>query len=152
AARGQVRMFADAGLCVPFAETAKGVLAIEAGCDVAIGSRKLAASQIVAAQPVYRQLGSRVFGSLVRGVMGLSGISDTQCGFKFFTAAAAEKLFRLSRIDGFMFDAETLIHARQLGFRIGEFPVEWRADPDSRYRPLSGSLRNLAELARIRFS
>ena len=152
AARGQVRMFADAGLCVPFADTAKGLAALEAGCDVAIGSRKLAASQIVSAQPFYRQLGSRVFGSLVRSVMGLSGISDTQCGFKFFTASAAEKLFGLSRIDGFMFDAETLIHARRLELRIGEFPVEWRADPDSRYRPFSGSLRNLAELARIRFS
>ena len=82
--------------------------------------------------------------------MGLGGISDTQCGFKLFTAAAARQLFGRSRIDGFMFDAETLLNARRLGLRIGEFPVEWRADPDSRYRPLAGSLRNLGELARIR--
>ncbi len=50
-----------------------------------------------------------------------------------------------------MFDAETLINARRLGMKIKEFPVEWRADPDSRYRPFRGSLRNLAELARIKF-
>jgi dolichyl-phosphate beta-glucosyltransferase len=152
AARGRIRMFADAGLCVPFAETAKGLALIESGCDVAIGSRKLAASRIVAAQPLYRRLGSQVFGALVRGAMGLSGITDTQCGFKVFTAAAAGKLFQVSRVDGFMFDAETLIHARRLGLKIGEFPVEWRADPDSRYKPFTGSLRNLAELAKIRLS
>ena len=151
AARGEVRMFTDAGLCVPFSETARGLAALEQGCDVAIGSRKLAASQITRAQPAYRRWGSRLFGAMARGVMDLQGISDTQCGFKLFTARAGQELFGRARIDGFMFDAETLINARRLGFKICEFPVEWRADPDSRYRPFSGSLRNLAELARIKF-
>lgn len=151
AARGEHRMFVDAGLCVPFSDTARGLALLEQGCDVAIGSRKLAASRIVRAQPAYRRWGSRLFGAVVRRAMGLQGISDTQCGFKLFTAAAAEKLFRRARIDGFMFDAETLIRARRLGMKICEFPVEWRADPDSRYRPLAGTVRNLVELARIRF-
>lgn len=151
AARGARRMFADAGLCVPFSEVERGLAALEAGCDVAIGSRKLAASRVVQPQAAYRRWGSRVFGALVRLLMGLGGIEDTQCGFKFFTARAAEELFGRSCIDGFMFDAETLIHARRLGMKIGEFPVEWRADPDSRYRPLAGSVRNLVELARIKF-
>jgi dolichyl-phosphate beta-glucosyltransferase len=151
AARGRSRMFTDAGLCVPFSETERGLAALRDGCDVAIGSRKLAASRIVRAQPAYRQLGSRLFGVIARRLMGLGGITDTQCGFKLFTGPAAERLFRRGRIDGFMFDAETLINARRLGMRIAEFPVQWRADPDSRYRPLSGSIRNLGELLRIRF-
>jgi dolichyl-phosphate beta-glucosyltransferase len=152
AASGENRMFADAGLCVPFSETERGLAALGGGCDVAIGSRKLAASRIVQKQTAYRRRGSRVFGAVIRRAMGLQGIEDTQCGFKFFTARAAGDLFGRSRIDGFMFDAETLINARRLGMKICEFPVEWRADPDSRYRPFTGSLRNLAELARIRFS
>jgi len=151
AARGEVRMFADAGLCVPFSETAAGLDAIRRGFDVAIGSRKLAASRVVQTQVRYRQWGSRVFGALVRQVMGLGGISDTQCGFKFYTARAAQELFAASRIDGFMFDAEILILARRRGMRICEFPVEWRADPDTRYRPFGGSLRIALELARIKF-
>lgn len=151
AARGEVRMFADAGLCVPFSETRAGLERLRSGCDVAIGSRKLASSRVVRAQAAYRQWGSRVFGGVVRGVMGLGGISDTQCGFKLYTARAAEELFGASRIDGFMFDAEVLILARRRGFRICEFPVEWRADADTRYRPLAGSVRNLVELARIKF-
>ena len=151
AARGEVRMFADAGLCVPFSDTVKGLQAIRQGSQVAIGSRKLAASRVVQAQASYRQWGSRLFGGIVRQLMGLGGIQDTQCGFKFYTAQAAQELFGASRIEGFMFDAEILILARRRGMKIAEFPVEWRADPDSRYRPLIGSLRNALELARIKF-
>lgn len=151
AARGEKRMFADAGLCVPFSETARGLAALAAGHDVAIGSRKLAASRVVRRQGAFRHWASRLLGPVILRLMGLAGFSDTQCGFKFFTARAAEELFGRSRIDGFMFDAEVLVAARRLGLKICEFPVEWRADPDSRYRPLAGGLRNLAELARIRF-
>src|SRR5207248_844201 len=63
-AKGQYRLFADAGLCVPFPEIAKGLDLLEAGADVAIGSRKLAASQVVERQAGYRRMGSEVFGLL----------------------------------------------------------------------------------------
>jgi dolichyl-phosphate beta-glucosyltransferase len=148
AATGRYRLFADAGLCVPFSEIEKGLALLQAGAAVAIGSRKLAASQVVEQQAGYRRIGSSVFGLLVRNWMGLR-YSDTQCGFKLFTAEAAERLFSAARIDGFMFDAETLINARKFGLVVKEFPVEWRADPDTRYKPFSGSLRNLLELVRI---
>ena len=145
---GRYRLFADAGLCVPFSEIEKGLALLESGADVAIGSRKMAESQVVEQQAGYRRIGSSVFGMLVRNWMGLR-YSDTQCGFKLFTARAAERLFSAARIDGFMFDAETLINARKFGLTVKEFPVEWRADPDSRYKPFSGSFRNLIELVRI---
>src|SRR5205814_4924017 len=106
----------------------------EAGADVAIGSRRLIGSQVVQPQAGYRRLGSAVFGSLVRNWMGLR-YSDTQCGFKLFTAQAAQRLFSEARIDGFMFDAETLINARKFGLTVREFPVEWRADPDAGCKP-----------------
>jgi dolichyl-phosphate beta-glucosyltransferase len=147
-AKGRYRLFADAGLCVPYSEIEKGLALLESGADVAIGSRKLAESQVVEKQAGYRRIGSTVFGLLVRNWMGLR-YSDTQCGFKLFTAKAAERLFSAARIDGFMFDAETLINARKFGLAVREFPVEWRADPDSRYKPFSGSFRNLFELVRI---
>ena len=147
-ATGRYRLFADAGLCVPYSEIEKGLALLEGGADVAIGSRKMAESQVVEQQAGYRRIGSSVFGMLVRNWMGLR-YSDTQCGFKLFTAQAAERLFSAARIDGFMFDAETLINARKFGLTVKEFPVEWRADPDSRYKPFSGSFRNLIELVRI---
>jgi dolichyl-phosphate beta-glucosyltransferase len=147
-ATGRYRLFADAGLCVPYSEIEKGLTLLESGADVAIGSRKLSESQVVEQQAGYRRIGSSVFGWLVRNWMGLR-YSDTQCGFKLFTAQTAQRLFSAARIDGFMFDAETLINARKFGLTVKEFPVEWRADPDSRYKPFSGSLRNLIELVRI---
>jgi len=147
-ASGRYRLFADAGLCVPYSEIEKGLALLESGADVAIGSRKMAESQVVEQQAGYRRIGSSVFRLLVRNWMGLR-YSDTQCGFKLFTAKAAEQLFSAARIDGFMFDAEMLINARKFGLTVKEFPVEWRADPDSRYKPFSGSLRNLLELVRI---
>jgi dolichyl-phosphate beta-glucosyltransferase len=147
-ATGRYRLFADAGLCVPYSEIEKGLALLESGADVAIGSRKMAESQVVEQQAGYRRIGSSVFGMLVRNWMGLR-YADTQCGFKLFTAQAAERLFSAARIDGFMFDAETLINARKFGLTVKEFPVEWRADPDSRYKPFSGSFRNLIELVRI---
>ena len=147
-AQGRYRLFADAGLCVPFSEVERGLALLDAGADVAIGSRKLAESQVVEKQAGYRRLGSNVFGLLVRNWMGLR-YSDTQCGFKLFTAQAAARLFTAARSDGFMFDAEALINARKFGLTVKEFPVEWRADPDTRYKPFSGSFRNLLELIRI---
>ena len=59
-------------------------------------------------------------------------------------------LFEAARVDGYMFDVEILLLARRAGHTIARIPVRWRDDPDSRFRPLSGGLRNLRELRRIR--
>lgn len=50
-------------------------------------------------------------------------MKDTQCGFKGFTAEAAEKLFSLSTIKGYAFDVEVLVLARGLGLRVCKIPV-----------------------------
>jgi dolichyl-phosphate beta-glucosyltransferase len=119
---------------------------------VVIGSRALADSRIEKPQPLYRRLGSRGFHVLMRTVVGLSGITDTQCGFKFFRRDVALDLFRRQRIDGYMFDVEILYLARRAGYRIAQVPVRWRDDGDSRLALLSGNFRNVVDLFRIRFS
>lgn len=83
-------------------------------------------------------------------LLGLSDIRDTQCGFKFFRREAAKTIFHYQRIDGYMFDVEVLRLARLLGYRIQEVGVRWRDDGDSRYSPLSGTIKNARELLRIR--
>ncbi|WP_460504054.1 glycosyltransferase family protein, partial [Hymenobacter agri] len=62
------------------------------------------------------------------------GTLDTQCGFKAFTAAAAERIFGACTVDGWSFDLEVLARARALGFRIGEVPVRWENDERSKAR------------------
>lgn len=84
--------------------------------------------------------------------MGISEIKDTQCGFKLFKQNEAKKIFNLNRIERFMFDAETIINAQKLGYKMKEFPVEWSNDPDSRFNPIKGTIKNFKELLWIKFN
>lgn len=152
-ARGTFVMFADAGLCVPYETAIIGLKMLELDmCDMAHGSRRMRGS-IVKAQPLYRRLGSKLFRLLVYTVVGVpSNISDSQCGFKIYRRAVAQHLFGEMVTDGFMFDIEVILRALKEGYRILEFPVLWSNDPDTRFNPGSGSLRNLKELAKIRLA
>jgi dolichyl-phosphate beta-glucosyltransferase len=122
------------------------------GYDVVIGSRAMRESQIEKRQPLFRQIGGKGFGIFMHAVVGLKGITDTQCGFKFFTRAAAREIFRGQRIDGYMFDVEILAIARRLGYRIEQIPIRWRDDGDSRLALLSGNMRNVMDIFRIRLA
>lgn len=148
-ATGEIVGFVDAGLCVPFHYIIDAVKMIQSGHDLAIASRRLRLARIVQAQPLYRRLGSRVFGSVARKLMGVK-VTDTQCGFKFYSAAASREIYSRVKTDGFMFDIEALLIARQLDFRCGEFAVEWSNDSDTRYHPVTGTMRNFRELLQIR--
>ena len=121
------------------------------GADLVIGDRTLAGSDIAVARPRYRQWGSDQFRRLVRCCMGLGEYPDTQCGFKFLQRSVAIDLFSRQRVDGYMFDVELLLLARRQGYRVAPIPVCWRDDADSRFNPVAGTLRNLCELARIRW-
>ena len=111
--------------------------------------QKRGAAVIERAQPLYRRVGSVGFHWFMQTVVGLAGIQDTQCGFKFFQHAAAKELFRRQKIDGYMFDVEILAIARRLGYRIEQLPIRWRDDADSRLNLVSGNLRNVRDIFRI---
>jgi dolichyl-phosphate beta-glucosyltransferase len=74
---------------------------------------------------VYRRhLMSRLFNWVVRTSFGLC-VTDTQCGFKGFTAEAAKAIFSRVGIYGFAFDVEVLLIAKRLGYQIAELPVHF---------------------------
>ena len=123
--------------------------ALEAGADIAIGSRGLAESQVLHAQPAYRRAGATIFRQLVRSIGGLQGFSDTQCGFKFYRRAVAHDLFGSTVIERWMFDLEVLRLAVHRGYRIAQVPVKWNNDPDSRLRLMVDTMRMLRDVARI---
>ena len=123
---------------------------LEAGWDLAVGSRALPESRIEGRRRLYRRLGSAVFAALVRGLLGLREVRDTQCGLKLFRREVARDLFAAQRIDGYMFDVELLCLASARGYRVREVPIRWRADEDSRLELIGGSFRILADLLRIR--
>jgi len=151
AARGRYILVADAGGCVPFDNLERGLGLLEdGGCDAALGSRAAAGAVIRRRQPLPRRLGAWVFRRVLCAAMGLRGITDTQCGFKLFERGAALAIFSRNRVNGFMFDVETVLNARKLGLRLAEFPVDWTNDPDTRLRLVRGSLRNMKDLIRLR--
>ena len=146
-AAGEFRFMCDADLSMPAGEIPKFLPPATAGADVAIGSRSLAGSVVV--DRPHRRLIRRAFNALVRRLV-LPGVGDTQCGFKCFTAAAAQFLFRRQLLEGMAFDAEVLYIARRHGYRVVEVPIVWNADPDSRVRLWSDSVRMTRELLTIR--
>jgi dolichyl-phosphate beta-glucosyltransferase len=142
--------YMDADNKVPIEEFGKIEPHLKAGCDLVMGSRAMPESHIERRQPWYRRLGSAGFHHLMQAVVGLPGIHDSQCGFKFFQRAVARHLFCCQRIDGYMFDVEILALAQRFGYRIVQVPIRWRDDGDSRLELVRGNLRNLIDLVRIR--
>ena len=150
-ARGEVVGFVDADYKTPMEELEKVLPAFDEGFEVVIGSRRVGDSKIVRPQKLYRRVGSKAFAMVMRAVVGLYGINDTQCGFKFFTRDAARRIFSIQRIDSYMFDVEILRLAKKLGYEIKEVGVRWQDDGDSRSPMISGTIRHARDLLRIRF-
>jgi len=150
ARRGHV-LFTDVDLSTPIGETSKLRAALDSGADVAIGSRRLAESDVQVHQPWLRELAGRTFSRLV-SLLLLPGIRDSQCGFKAFRRSTARELFGQQRLEGFGFDAEVLWLARRLGYRVVEVPIVWRDDRRSNVRLLRDSGGMLLDLGRIRLN
>src|SRR5277367_3734074 len=68
-AAGDIVMFTDADLSAPMEEAGLLIAAIEAGADVAIGSRWMDRTRQTIHQPLYRQFFGRCFNAITRGVM-----------------------------------------------------------------------------------
>jgi dolichyl-phosphate beta-glucosyltransferase len=148
AARGERRLMTDADLSTPIEELERLGARMDEGYDVVIGSRALPGARIEVRQPWYRENMGRLFNLFVRA-LAVPGVTDTQCGFKLFTAAAARDVFAATRLDGFSFDVEALFLARRKGYRIAEVPVVWRNHAASRVSLLRGFLA-FPDLLRIR--
>ena len=150
-AAGHVVMFTDADLSAPMQEAERLFAAIDAGADVAIGSRWLDKQKQIVHQPLYRRFFGRCFNWVTRQVIGLP-FKDTQCGFKAFKREAAQIIFRLQTIERWGFDPEILFIARKLKYKIDEVPVTWGHDERSRMSYLKDGMKMLEEMGEIRMN
>lgn len=147
-ARGRIALFTDADLSAPIEESAQLFAAIEAGNDVAIGSRAIDRSLIFVHQSRFREVAGMIFNGCVRLITGLA-FQDTQCGFKAFVRERCRIIFEQQRIEGFGFDPEILFLARRHGLRAAEVPVRWAHDPATKVHVLRDSLRMFGDLLYI---
>jgi dolichyl-phosphate beta-glucosyltransferase len=148
-AGGSLRLMTDADGATPIVELARLEAAVQAGADVAVGSRALADPGVTVRARLHRRLAGGLFNWLVR-VVGMRGVADTQCGFKLFRGAVAEDLFGRVSTDGFGFDVEVLLWAQARGYRIAEVPVNWADQSGSKVGVLRDGPRMLLEILRAR--
>ena len=148
AAKGEYRFMADVDFSMPVNEIGKFLPPRLEKPQVAIASREQQGAQRIG-EPFYRHLIGRVFNALVQTLV-LPGLQDTQCGFKCFSAAAAEQIFPNQTLEGWSFDVEVLTIARQLGYEVLEVPVTWTFQPGSRMSIFKDSWKMFKDLLLIR--
>ncbi len=134
-AKGKYRLFTDADNSTSIDQVEKMWPWFDKGFDVVIGSRDVKGAVLDPPQPWIRKI---IFGEsfklLRKFIIGLWRIADTQCGFKGFSAKAAEDVFSHTKIDGFVFDVECLTLAKRLGYKIKEIPITWVNDLESKVK------------------
>lgn len=130
------------------------------GFDIVIGSRSSKRKNA----PLTRLVMARSMMILRKIIVGVSGISDTQCGFKAFKNEVAKKLFtKIDKINnGFReisgskvsagFDVELLYIALQMGYKIKEVSVSWLYVETRRVSPLRDSIDGLLDLFKIKLN
>lgn len=150
-ARGRIALFTDADLSAPIEEFSKLLAAIDAGNDVAIGSRAIDRSLIFVHQSRLRELAGIIFNGFVRLFTGLPFL-DTQCGFKAFVTERCRIVFEQQRIERFGFDPEVLFLAKRHGLRAAEIPVRWAHDPATKVYVVRDSVIMFADLIYIRWN
>lgn len=158
-AKGEYRLFTDMDQATPIEEVDK-LLPYLTGkkYDIAIGSR----DTVRKGAPWERLLISRSSIMLRKIIIGMHEISDTQCGFKIFTAEAANEVFAkfkklkngFTQITGtaitFGLDIELLYLAKKNGFKVKEVPIEWLHVETRRVNPVSDSIQGVLDLLRIK--
>lgn len=147
-ARGRMVLFSDADNATPADELDGLIARIDAGADVAIGSRAAEGASVENRSLLRRALTAGLRWTVRLG-LGV-GVLDTQCGFKLFTAPAARRIAAAQTVEGFSFDLEVLHLAERFGYEIAEVPVRWFDAPGSKVDTRKEIVRFLTSIARIR--
>ncbi len=147
---GDIRLFMDADNSTKVGEIFNMLPYFEQGFDVVVGSRYVAGSRIAVRQPQRRIFLGKLWRLLVHALVPLL-VVDSQCGFKAFTSAAAEKIFPKQTVFRWAFDVEILLLAKRAGHKIKEVPITWKNDSESHIK-FSGMMNMLWEIVKIKFS
>jgi dolichyl-phosphate beta-glucosyltransferase len=149
AASGDPIVFLDSDLTIPVDIIAGFLRALDDGADIAIASRYVKGS--VVRRPWWRRMLGSGYRACVQRLVP-TGVQDTQCGGKAYTAEAAKDLFARQRIDGFAFDAEVLYLAKRAGYRVREIPFALVQDHETSINFAAQAPLMLRDLIRIRLN
>ncbi|QXJ21933.1 glycosyltransferase [Actinomadura graeca] len=140
--------FMDADMATDLAALDDALVLLREGRPVVVGSRRHGRSVVEGYALPLRRLGALAFNRVVRDIAG--GLSDTQCGFKFFAGPLGRAAAAEVRTAGFSFDVELLAQCVRRGAVVTDIPVIWRDRPGSTFSVRRHSLQCFVDLARIR--
>jgi hypothetical protein len=123
ASKGEILGYIDVDLATDMKHLRELILYIRDGYDFATGSRMLPQSDVK--RPFKRGFASKGFNFLTRLMLG-SKLYDHQCGFKAFKRTALFELMDSVKDTHWFWDTELFVRAQRKGYRVKEFPVEWR--------------------------
>jgi dolichyl-phosphate beta-glucosyltransferase len=155
ASRGRWVAYTDADLVYPVEGVEPFIAALEAGADVALGSRSHPETLFLLHPRHFsyihrRYLVGRLYIWVVNSILGL-GVTDTQCGFKVFRGEVARTIFARTTLFDFAYEVEALFIARQLGCRLVEMPVRFLyLGEQSSVQLVKDGIRMLYDLWKIR--
>jgi hypothetical protein len=126
-ANGDIVIFMDIDLAVDLKDFKKLVTEIEKGADIVIGNRR--AHDSVTKRKIFRKIISFIYHKSLKLYFN-SKINDYQCGFKSFKKEVILNLNKKIGYDysfkrGWFWDAEMLIVAEKLNYKIKQLPVIW---------------------------
>lgn len=147
-AKGKFILFSDADNSTPIEQVDK-LLKFRNDYDVIIGSRYVYDGKLAIPQSIIRKIGGRVLNFIIR-TTAVSGIADTQCGFKLFSHQATQEIFPKQTFERFSFDIEILAIARSLGYKIREVGITWYDDPHSTVNPIKDGMRMIKDAWQVR--
>lgn len=150
--QGEIRLFSDADNSTAPEYFDAMLPFFKKGYDIVISSRHpkdVSGASRDVKEPMLRELLGGL-GNIVIQLFGVWGIWDTQNGFKAFSAPAAEKVFKITRIFNFAFDVEALALARRFSYKVATIPVRWRYEPESKVT-LKDYLKFFIDVFKIRW-
>ncbi len=123
ASKGEILGYIDVDLATDMKHLGELIQSIHDGYDFVTGSRMLPESNVK--RPFKRGFASKGFNFLTRLMLG-SKIYDHQCGFKSFRRASLFKIMNNVKDTHWFWDTELFVRAQRAGFKVREFPVEWK--------------------------
>jgi SAM-dependent methyltransferase len=125
--------FCDLDLSTPLDELDRILDTAVAAPVLAIGSRDLTGSTLLAREGRVRETLGRAYNRLLQATV-TPGVVDTQCGAKVAARSVWDRILPWCRQPGFAWDAEVVAVALALGIGVREVPIEWRHDDRSKIR------------------
>lgn len=122
-ARGEFILMLDSDGATEISDFEKLLKNVKSTNGLAIGSRKIISEKVE--RKWYRNILGVVNNFIVRTLIGIKDIKDTQCGFKLFSRKAAQKIFSTLHLVRWAFDVEMIYIAQHSNITVSEIPVTW---------------------------